>query len=279
MFDYFISLGSGCSVAASMSKYGLRSCSGPFDWLITPDFSYVLYHIETDFKNFLLQENLEMYDENPKHFRDKQYNIKFIHDKESFIDEYEELKKKYNRRINKFLEIYRKKVCYLRRIGSEKDIKYIETHADYIRNIICKYNTDSEIIFLCDGTLTIPENFVFKYYRMREIWSGSSKMKLRAYFDYANDFLAFCGENYSGINLIKNFAFDIDKETRLENLIERKYKTLTTLITHDFQKDTFPDTVIIYGAGVIGIELYKRIKNYTKVICFVDENKSRGGVF
>lgn len=276
VFDYFISLGSACPVAFSMSKYGLRSYSSPFDWLITPDFSWVLYHIETGFKNFLLQENLEMYDENPNHFRDKQSDIRFIHDNESFINEYGALKRKYSRRIDKFQEISKKKVCYLRRMVSEKEIKYVETHVDYIQNIIHKHNPDSEIVFLCDGTLTIPENFVFNYFRMKEKYSGTSRKSLRAYFDHANDFLTFCGENYSGINLIKNLMFDIEKESVEQQLTERRYKTLTTLITYDFRKDVFPDAVIIYGAGVIGTELYKRIKNYTKVRCFVDKNKSGG---
>lgn len=36
-FSNFVSLGYICPVAASMSKYGLRSWSGPFDWLITKD--------------------------------------------------------------------------------------------------------------------------------------------------------------------------------------------------------------------------------------------------
>lgn len=162
-------------------------------------------------------------------------------------------------------------------MGSEKDIKYIETHVDYIRDIIHKYNTDSEIVFLCDETLPIPENFVFKYYKMKKRYSGTSRKSLRAYFDQADDFLTFCGENYLGINLIKNLAFDMNEESTHQELLEldmRRYRTLAVLITHDFQKDIFSDTVIIYGAGIIGTELYKRIKNYTKVRCFVDENKS-----
>lgn len=75
-----------------------------------------------------------------------------------------------------------------RRIGSEKEIKYIETHVEYIQNIICKNNPDSEIVFLCDEMLPIPESFVFKYYRMKEVWSGDSRRSLRAYFDHAEDF-------------------------------------------------------------------------------------------
>ena len=68
--------------------------------------------------------------------------------------------------------------------------------------------------------------------------------------------------------------FDYEKEKVRTNLLERRYKTLAKLVTHDFQKDTLSDTVIIYGAGVIGTELYQRIKNYTKVKCFIDKNKA-----
>ena len=88
MFDYFISLGFTCPVASSMSKYGLRSFSGVFDWLITPDFGWVLHYIETDFKDFLLQENLERYDEYPLHFRYKQSGFRFLHETVVFESRY-----------------------------------------------------------------------------------------------------------------------------------------------------------------------------------------------
>ena len=44
MFSNFVSLGEACKVAASMSKYGLRSFSGPFDWVITRRFDMVLHY-------------------------------------------------------------------------------------------------------------------------------------------------------------------------------------------------------------------------------------------
>lgn len=272
MFDYFISLGSVCPVASSMSKYGLRSCSSPFDWLVTQDFSWVLYHIDTDFKDFLLQKNLESCDENPYHFRDKLSNIIFLHEKESFRHEYNALKNKYNRRIINFLEITKRKTCYLRMIENAEDVHYIETHTDYIQNVICKKNSESEIVFLFDDTLPIPPNFPFKHFRMKKKWSGASRSALRSYFDNADDFLTFCGENYSGSNFISNLAFDINNEAF--ELVERRYKTLIALINYDFHEYPFSNTVIIYGAGVIGIELYKRIKDYTKVKCFIDIHKA-----
>lgn len=276
MFDYFIPLGSACAVAASMSKNGLRSCSGPFDWLVTSDFSWVLYHIDTDFKDFLLRENVEPNRNFPdsNRFFDKQSDIQFLHEEESYIYEWDKLKSKYDRRIARFLDISKSKVCYLRSMRNVADVHYIETHADYIRRVIGKHNPDSEMVFLCDDDLPVPENFPFRYYKMKNKFSTACRYAMRSYFDGAYDFLDFCGENYSGTHLIRNFAIDIDKELPHAKLIERRYKTLTTLLAHDFQKDTFSDSVIIYGAGVIGIELYQRIKNYTKVKCFVDQKKA-----
>lgn len=48
MFDNFISLGWKCKVAASIEKYGLRSCSGPFDWCVT-EFKGVIETIDSNF--------------------------------------------------------------------------------------------------------------------------------------------------------------------------------------------------------------------------------------
>jgi len=105
---------------------------------------------------------------------------------------------------------------------------------------------------------------------------GGSRIELRSYFDHATDFLSFCGENYSGANLIKNLSFELENHESMLRLTERRYKTLTTLLSHDFSGDIISDKVIIYGAGVIGKELYKKIKWLTSVICFVDRQMAGG---
>lgn len=276
MFDYYISLGSECPIASSMSKFGLRAFSGPFDWLITLDFSWVLHYMETDFQDFLLQENLERYGSDPNHFRDKISGIRFIHEVENFESEYDKLKEKYNRRIGNFLEKTKSKVCYLRSMRSENQYEYIKDNAAYVKYVVEKNNPQNEIVFLCSSDLNVSDDFPFRYYKMPGIWSGISQLKLRAHFDYAYDFLTFCGENYSGKNMIKNLSVDFEKYEYGLQMTERRYKTLTALLNHDFRENILADKIIIYGAGVIGKELYKKIKDLTSVICFVDKEYAGG---
>lgn len=155
MFDCFVSLGSACPVAASMSKYGLRSFSGPFDWLITQDLGWVLHYIDTDFQDFLLPENLERYDECVRHFRDKKSDVRFLHESLDFEKEYEKLKEKYRLRIERFLAKTRSRTCYLRSIDNEEEFTYIKQNAEWIRRVIQKQNHDSEIVFLCRKQLSV----------------------------------------------------------------------------------------------------------------------------
>ncbi len=271
MFDYFISLGSHCPIAASMAKYGMRAFSAPFDWLITADFKWVIHYMETDFKDFLLRKNLKHYDEYAEHFCDIQSDIRFLHEGVNIEYEYEKVKEKYDRRIKRFLEKTKSKVCYLRSIRTEEDCEYIIQNADYIRRVIKKNNPYSEIVFLCNNDVVDSGDFPFRYFNMPRAWRLESQISLRTYFDHADEFLSFCGENYSGANIMKNLSADFQKD--YATLTERRYKTLTTLLTHDFKGAMASDKTIIYGAGMIGKELYKKIRDYTSVLCFLEKSE------
>ncbi len=269
MFEYFISLGPSCFIASSMGKYGLRSFSAPFDWLITSDFNWVLHYIETDFKDFLLKENLETYNENFYNFREKNSGFIFLHEPENFELNYEKIRDRYNRRIKRFLEKTKSKVCYLRYMRSQEDFEYIVQNAEYI---IKKYNPDSEIVFLCGNDIVNGRDFPFRYYNniTNKYNSSWSKKALRSYFDRSDDFLTFCGENYLNSNLIKNLRFDVEKNEISE--YECRYKRLTALLSHDFNNDMYiSDKIIIYGASDIGKELYKKIKNIIETVYFIDQ--------
>ena len=55
--EYFVSLGSDCSVALYLRDKGLRTIAFPFDWCVT-SMESVLQMIENDFEDFLLETNL-----------------------------------------------------------------------------------------------------------------------------------------------------------------------------------------------------------------------------
>lgn len=48
LYNHFISLGSFCSLASELERFGLRDASYPFDWLIS-DFKDVIYLIDNEF--------------------------------------------------------------------------------------------------------------------------------------------------------------------------------------------------------------------------------------
>ena len=77
-FENCISLGWFCGTASSMSRYGLRSHSGPFDWFFS-DFDSVLKVIETDFSDFMKKENLVPDKNNNKIFYDTKYRFSCNH--------------------------------------------------------------------------------------------------------------------------------------------------------------------------------------------------------
>jgi len=123
-YDLIYSLGRDCANASYMARYGLRTYSGPFDWLTMPltmndDFQRRVQCILTDFRDFWNPDDFKFLPKDPKIFNDEKCdyyeNIKtgfwFFHDfpaNVSFEDSLPKVKEKYQRRINRFYkEIYK----------------------------------------------------------------------------------------------------------------------------------------------------------------------------
>lgn len=276
MFDYFLSLGYACLTAASMSKYGLRAFSGPFDWLITEDFGWVLRLLETDFVDFLRPENLEPYGTYEMRFRDRQSGFVFHHERYDYRSEFDQLKQKYDYRIERFLLASRKRTCFLRAVCSQGELEYIRDHAAYIQQVVTKSNPDNQILFLAEKDLTPPENLPFPVYIIPDIYYGNQPERhIRAWFDGATEFLNFCGQNYAGDIIMRNLIAYQTWENELERREENRHLIMGALLSRELSKDMLPSQVIIYGAGRLGRTLYEKIQDLTSVVCFLD--RSRGG--
>jgi hypothetical protein len=165
MFEAFISLGASCPVAAAMGRTGLRSFSGPFDWLVALDLSSVLHFMETDFCDFLRPEHLAPLPGHPCWFIDSSCNIKFLHDRENFQTEYAALKQKYDRRIKHFQEASQKKACFLRAVIHAEEIDFIRKNSDYIQSVIRRGHPENELILLFEKEIPVPDGLPFRKWK------------------------------------------------------------------------------------------------------------------
>lgn len=136
-----ISLGYRCQAAQQMIINGLRTAAYPFDWLIT-SFDSMYDLLSNDFRDFLEQENLIFlappYEDDYGQFKvakysyvfDKKNKVIFRHDfplNQNFLGEYEKVKQKYERRIQRFYETIRsgKFIYFIRRVMSRDQAKLL----------------------------------------------------------------------------------------------------------------------------------------------------------
>lgn len=290
MFESFVSLGQNCPVAASMSKYGLRSWAGPFDWLITFDFKWILHFMENDFEDFLPRKHLKHLDGNESNgwqFMDEQSGFIFLHDYEyAFEGEYDKLKQKYQRRIDRFLTEIRKPVCFLRFVATRDEIDYIINNWGYINNIIRKGNSESEIVFIVNYGLQFPIDTSIKNYIIpKEIHADNppTRNQLRSLFDELHGFLVWCAQNYDACSIMENIIFDRDKERmhrqwqenqfKICKIDSMRYHTLTKLLNCNIDRICLPNEIVIYGAGNIGRVFKQKIEGKCMIRYFIDKEK------
>jgi len=111
-FDLVISLGADCACTSYLRRCNLQHYSYPFDWLTHAPFEVRIELLCGDFQNFLNIEDLKPMDK-PKHLKpdvchDYYMNTRngfyFWHDfeaKEPFYKSFEDVRKKYQRRIKR----------------------------------------------------------------------------------------------------------------------------------------------------------------------------------
>ena len=113
-YDLIFSCGSFCGVSFALRNNGLQFESYPFDWLL--NFSPILFakYLKNNFTTYFLKENLVFDSEKTPTdniawsvYKDKTNNVEYLHFFEkqlSFDKNYEILKKKFNKRIDRLLK-------------------------------------------------------------------------------------------------------------------------------------------------------------------------------
>ncbi len=113
-YDFVCSLGQWCATAIVLRKLGLRSCSGPFDWLLGRNVDLAVYIdlIRQSFENLLPEFSLCQIGadkaEGHVHYRCERTGLAFLHDftiGRPFVVEYPEVCEKYRRRMSRLLKM------------------------------------------------------------------------------------------------------------------------------------------------------------------------------
>lgn len=301
MFTNYISLGGKCSVAASMAKYGFRSFSGPFDWCISNFIEGVIPLLETDFQEFMLYENLMASGERGEEvFYDLRYNITYYHDvKKSLKEEYTDIYKKYQRRIERFRAEIKNPTCFIRGVRTMEELSSIREYEERIAQVIKKYS-DNEIIFVIPKYIyeTNPIKLNFRHFLVDVSNDWLDRENGRSFFDSNAKLISFLEENYDNDKRKDNLIFDLRAELNIakckgteitdynenKNLKEQIIKLKKSkqevdsrnlrwmrLLNTDFDSIDFPSKISIYGCGAIGRIFYQRVKDYCIVESFIDK--------
>lgn len=305
MYNCFISLGYGCGITASLSKEGLRSFAGPFDWCIQELKAEMKVLLE-NFEGFLLRENIRIVPDKVPTFKDLSNGIIFPDEHFKDLDkEWDEINEKYQRRIKRAKEkIEMGGVCFIRGIVDQAEVDYILHNAEEINSAIRSEELNNDIIFLAPNYVNIPDNFGFRYYIMPfSRYTTDFRKSLRGYYDLADGFVQYCVENYNENERNKNLVYDLrqdneyyrkrfsinEMEARAMKLVddvweaarrtqraEAKFNMLVQVVSMDLNEIKLPDRVIIYGAGDIGKVLYNKLREKIEVEYFIDKFSNEG---
>lgn len=149
---HIVSLGFFCGGAMELERCGIRSDSLPFDWLITSRFESVLALMNNGFDGFIARENLyQEYETNPAYYFNKMYRIHFYHDFSGgipFDDQYENVCKKFDRRIKRFYEVIKEPTIFLRYCSGPDEAAFIKDNVDRILHFLKSFNSENEIIYI-----------------------------------------------------------------------------------------------------------------------------------
>ena len=112
-FDLICSIGEDCACSMYLRKFNLQNGSYPFDWLTKSNFDTRINLIINDFQDFCNKEDFvklenirsSISDYKNIEYKNKKTDFYFYHDFDAnldFDDVYEIVKKRYERRINRF---------------------------------------------------------------------------------------------------------------------------------------------------------------------------------
>lgn len=275
-YDNCISLGWYCGTASSLAKYGLRSFSGPFDWYFS-DFQGVLRQIDGEFRDFLMKDNLEIAADNPRSFRDVKYGFRFFHDVHYDLDsEYPDIRDKYLRRIDRFMQAISNPTCFFRAVRSMEELEFISNHKDYIDSILKRKNPDNSVIYVYVNGMN-PHGYQVKGYELSISEYGMDAAALRDMFDTSPELIHICHNVLEPDIVNKNKRYDDASNAACAAEIYRMMQEGDDRVCIGLMKglNATPDSGIwLWGAGFQGKAMQSYLeKQGVRILGVIDSNR------
>lgn len=155
-YAHAISLGSFCSSALELERYGFRDASYPFDWLLTHTFSSVLDLIDNHFERFLKTDELYQRDNERSTYVNPYIDCVFVHDFtkwKPFSVQTADFVEKYKRRIDKFYKAICEPTLFVRYIENTDELDYILKNYEEIQSRLKSFNLDNQIFYFVNAAL------------------------------------------------------------------------------------------------------------------------------
>ena len=137
---YFpISLGSSCLVAHQLKRCGLRRESLPFDWVVSSCLSSVIELIKSDSSGLLDKEHFGVVQTDAEEYvRNQRFGISFHHEFATSFADFDEVKLKFQRRIQTFRSVIRNHdVLFIRIVGEIDQMRELQNWCDF-QGIQCR---------------------------------------------------------------------------------------------------------------------------------------------
>lgn len=221
MFENCFSLGWSCDTASSLNRLGLRSETGPFDWLVS-DFPAVLSQIENGFADFMNRDDLEQSATCPGHFCDKKYGFRSVHDiQRSYEEEIDAVIEEYRRRAAGFMQKSTQPTVFFRCIKDNDEVRFINENYSYAERVVKRLNEKNQIVYVLYAKMDPLTDRVLSFGLPVERTFGRY-LEMRYLFDQSKELAGFCRNLIPEEKRRRNSEYDISKNLINEMSVARE---------------------------------------------------------
>lgn len=264
-YVHCFSLGWFCGTATILGKMGLRARSGPFDWYLS-NYSGVLKQIGNNFADFMNKDNLKVDEDNNKAFYDTKYDFYCNHDIITDFDtEFDDIKKRYYRRANNFINCIAEPSVFFRTIRDRDEVEYINRNWKYADDLLKSFNSKNRIIYVTNAELVGLTQEVESYRLSIKCWIRKT-YEMRHLFDTNPDLIRLCSGLIDEKEIEANKEFDFSKNTQkavagyVNKCVKENIDNIEDCILKKLGASK-KEGIYLWGAGGFGIPLAEYLRD------------------